>query len=236
MASTNRGFLPQTDPALLSWSVNFSTLITAMPTAYGLTALQAASYQAVHDIFAEKYQISQDPSTRTRPAIAAKDQARFNLKYQARLLAKLVEGTASVTDAQKYSLGLNVRAMPSPIPVPGMRPGTDIVSVAGRTVRMHIHDSASSNKRGKPAGVALAWVYSYVGETYPSDPTEWNFEGATTRANFAIVFPNTVAGGTQVWVCAAWVNAKQQAGPTSIPVTTNLQGGGSSSSTMKIAA
>ena len=119
-----------------------------------------------------------------------------------------------------------------------MQPAVDVIRVSGRTVSLNVHDSASSLKRGKPAGATAAWVYSFVGENYPSDPTLWNFEGATTRPKFDILFPSTVAGGAQVWVCAAWINAKQEAGPTSVPITTNLPGGGaiSGDGTMKIAA
>jgi hypothetical protein len=100
------------------------------------------------------------------------------------------------------------------------------------------HDSANSNKRGKPAGAKAAYVYSFVGAEYPADAAAWTFEGATTRPRFQVGFPSTVAGGTQVWLCAAWVNAKQEAGPTSVPITTNLQGGGGvgGAGLMKIAA
>jgi hypothetical protein len=34
-------FFPGTDAKLLAWSLNFSTLITAGPTTYGLTTAQA---------------------------------------------------------------------------------------------------------------------------------------------------------------------------------------------------
>ena len=79
---------------------------------------------------------------------------------------------------------------------------------------------------GKPDGAVAAWVYSFVGTNYPTDPTEWDFQGATTRSTHEIVFPDSVANGAQVWICAAWINAKQEAGPVSVPITTNVQGGG----------
>jgi hypothetical protein len=60
--------------------------------------------------------------------------------------------------------------------------------------------------------------------------------GRDHQLKFDIVFPSTVAGGTQVWVRAAWINGKQEASPTSVPITTNLQGGSTSSQTMKISA
>lgn len=149
----------------------------------------------------------------------------MNLNY-ARQLYSFVQSNAAVSDANKILLGVHVRVIPTPIPAPGVRPGMDIVSVANRTVKVHIHDSASSNKRGKPAGTDAAWVYSFVGASYPTDPGAWDFEGSTTKSTFDIVFPNSVANGAQVWICAAWINGKQQAGPVSVPITTNVQGGG----------
>jgi len=229
-------FFYGTDAEMASGSANFSTRITATPTAYGLVAAQAISYAAVNAIYQTTYTTAITPVTRTKGAVEAKNQAKVNLKAAASDLAKIIDGTPTVTNQQKIDLGLSIRFTPSPIPAPSVRPGMDIVSVANRTVKVHIHDSASSTKRGKPAGTTAAWVYSFVGAEYPADPTAWNFEGSTTRAKFEVVFPNTVAGGTQVWVCAAWINGKQEAGPVSVPITTNLQGGGMSSSTMKIAA
>src|SRR3954464_13225947 len=46
------GFLPDTDAGLLAWSLNFKTLITATPTAFGLTSALATSYGTLHDAYA----------------------------------------------------------------------------------------------------------------------------------------------------------------------------------------
>ncbi|MGH7179314.1 MAG: hypothetical protein ACREJC_18200 [Tepidisphaeraceae bacterium] len=45
-------FFPSRDTELLAWSLNFKTLITATPTAYGLTAGLATAYGVLHDAFA----------------------------------------------------------------------------------------------------------------------------------------------------------------------------------------
>src|SRR4051812_434654 len=115
------GFLPNKDSALLAWSLNFSTLITATPTAYGLVAGDATAYAALHSAFATALAAC-DPGQRSKSLVAAKNTARDNLKTSARLLAKRVEGTATVTNAQKIDLGLNVRATPTPIPAPSDAP------------------------------------------------------------------------------------------------------------------
>ena len=162
------GFLPRADAALLAWSANFNTLINATPTAYGLTAALATAYGTLHTAYATALAAA-DPAIRTKSAVAAKNVARTNLKTDARLLAKLIEGTASVTDGRKLSLGLNVKAWPSPIPVPSSAPGLDVASVSAWTVKIKPHDSTSSAKRGKSPGVSGSAAFSFVGATAPTD-------------------------------------------------------------------
>ena len=233
--------IPLKDALLVPFSTNFNDRIVASPATFSLSAPQAAAYTALHTPYVTAYNAMMNAranGTRSESLTATKDSNKLALLKYARELYAFVQSNNSVSDANKILLGIHLRVVPGPIPRPGVRPGMDIVSVANRTVTVHIHDSASSAKRGKPAGTTAAWVYSFVGAEYPSDPAAWAFEGATTKPKFGVTFPNTVAGGTQVWLCAAWINAKQEAGPVSVPITTNLQGGGASAASpaMKVAA
>ena len=224
MANTSSSFLPNTDATLLAWSLNFSTLITATPTAYGLTSTLATAYTALHTSFATALAAC-DPGTRSKSAVSTKNLARTNLKNNARLLAKLVDGTASVTNAQKLTLGLNVKASPSPIPAPSSSPALEVGTVTGWTVKLKLHDSTSGSKRGKPAGVSGASVFSFVGATPPNDMGSWTFQGNTGKTIVYVAFENTNAPGTKVWLTAFWFNGRKQSGPACAPVSTNLQGG-----------
>ena len=217
-------FLPNKDTALLAWSLNFNTLITATPTAYGLSAGLATGYGTLHTNYATALAAC-EPGSRTRSAVSTKNAARLALKNDARSLAKLVDGTTSVTNAQKLSLGLTVKSSPSPIPAPSSAPGLDVVSVSAWTVKVKLHDSTSGAKRGKPAGVSGASVFSFAGAAAPADISLWKFEGNTGRTTVNVVFPNTLAPGAQVWLTAFWFNGRKQSGPASAPVSTNLQGG-----------
>lgn len=219
-----QSFLPDSDAALLAWSLNFKTLIVATPTVYGLTAPLATAYGVLHDAFATALAAA-DPAIRTRASVATKNTARTALKNNARLLANLVSGTASVTNAQKLALGLTVRAEPSPIPPPATAPSLDVLSVSGWTVKIRLHDAASSSARGKPAGVDGAAVFSYVGATPPADLSGWKFEGNTGRTTLDVAFDTALAPGTRVWLSAFWFNGRKQNGPSSSLVATNLQGG-----------
>src|SRR6185437_8441812 len=151
-------------------------------------------------------------------AVAAKNDARDVLKNSIRSLAYIVQGTTTVTDAQKLELGLTVQAAPSPNPPPSVQPSLDVVSVTGRTVRIRLHDASGDGKRTKPAGVKSAAICSFVGATAPSDPSAYKWEGSTGRSIVDITFPESAAPGTQVWLTAMWMNERQQTGPACEPI------------------
>lgn len=217
-------FFPTREAEVVTWSTNFKTKITATPTAYGLTAPQATAYGALHDTFVADYQTASNPDTRSPSAIIAKDQALFNLGANARMLARIVQASPAVTNAQKSDLGLTVRHARAPIPAPSSAPDIDVVSVSGNTVRIRLHDAANPTRRGKPAGVAGAAIFSFVGAGAPTDESAWTFEGTATRTTLLIVFPPATPPGARVWFTARWFNPRQENGPAAVPVGTNIPG------------
>jgi hypothetical protein len=216
--------LPNTDSAILAFSLNFSTKISATPTAFGLTAAQATAYATLHSNFATALAAC-DPAVRSKPATSAKNDARTALKNQLRMLALAVQATPTVTDSQKISLGLSVEAGRQPVPPPVVVPQVDIVSVTGRTVRIRIHDAAGEGKRSKPAGVKGAAICSFVGAMAPTDPSAYKWEGSATRPIAEVIFPESVAPGAVVWITAMWFNERQQNGPACTPVSATINYG-----------
>lgn len=165
--------------------------------------------------------------TRSASLTVTKDNKKAALLSYARELYALISANQSISDADKTLVGVHVRnTPPSPIPAPTVRPGVVVSSVVGRTVYTTIHESASSPKRRKPAEAVQAYVYWFAGEDYPSDAANWQFAGPANKADFNFTVPNTVAGGALVWICAAWVSRRGDSGPMSVPISTNVQGGG----------
>jgi hypothetical protein len=216
--------IPRTDPGLLLWAQNFYGVANPSPTTYGLTAALLTALNTAISSFSTALAAC-DPGQRTRAATATKNAARTALVTQCRLLINLVDGAASVTNAQKIELGIRVRSAPTPIPPPASSPTLKVLSVEKWTVSVKLSDAEDSARRGKPAGTIGAAVYSYVGPTPPSEIGAWKFEGNVGRVKFAIPFAATLAPGTRVWLTAQWFNARKQAGPACDPVATNLQGG-----------
>ena len=97
----------------------FSNLISATPTAFGLTAPLALEYKTLNDDFAAKFLLAEAPETRTKVSITDRNDAAVLLKAKAKQLAKLVDGTATVTNGQREALGLSVRKTPAPKGNPG---------------------------------------------------------------------------------------------------------------------
>ncbi len=216
---------PPSDPGLLAWSLNFKDLITAAPTTYGLTAGDATAYGTVHTAFATALAAC-DPAVRNKTAVATKNAAKATLKNAATLLANKVYSTAAVTNAQKIELGIPPRNAPSPIPAPALAPVIEVQSVNAWTVKIRLKDAASGSRRGKPPGVSGASVFSYVGPAVPTDISAWKFEGNVGRTTVDVVFNESLASGTRVWLTAFWFNGRKQSGPACPPVGTHLQGGG----------
>lgn len=219
-------FLPTREPELVTWSGNFATLITATPTAFGLVAGDATAFNTVNTAWVNAYNAARSDTTRTPSAIATKNAAKKAMIAEARLLARKVQATPTVTAAQKLDLGLNPRdVVPTPVPPPSTSPNVDVVSVVGRVVKLKLHDSTSGSRRGRPVGAIGAAVFSYVGTTAPTEQSQWHFEGNTRLTTVDVVLPDSVAGGAQVFFCAFWYNRRSESGPPCAAVTTYLQGG-----------
>jgi len=216
-------FLPDRENDLLAWSIPFNQKINATPTAYGITALQASAYGTLHTTFAAKLALVEDQLTRSPANIVAKNMAKSNLIENARLLAREIQGTPTVTDFQKADLGLTVRdPEPTPVPVPAVAPTVSIESLAGRTAKVRLRDAQNPDRRGKPKGISGATIFYYVGEVAPFQPEEWSFLEQTTRTLVNVNFPTTIEPGSRVWLTAFWYNTKAQTSPGAVAVSIRI--------------
>jgi hypothetical protein len=197
--STN--YIPGTEAGLVDFSDNFKTKITASPTTYSLTALQATSYGTKHDAFVAARTLAIDPATRSPMNVELKDVAKRTLISEIRLLSGIVQNAPTTTNAMRIDLRLTQRGNePTPVPPPSMAPIINLVSVNGRIVRYRISDAQHPTSRARPWNADGVTIFSYVGTMPPpaGDPG-WKWEGQTGRRLVEVQFPNDVAAGTPVW-------------------------------------
>jgi len=222
-------FQPKKDAELLTWSDNFRTQITATPTAFGLTALQATAYGVWHTAFANAYAAAVNPNTNSKANVNTKNVAKENLINglgAARELVNIVQAFPGTTDIMRGELGLRIADVtPSPVPAPATPPDLSILSSFARTVKVRLRDQNNPDRRGKPDGVQGATLLFFVGETAPADPSQWIFALNTSKTLLEVEIPGSVAAGSRVWLTAFWFNARKESSPAATPESTRVSDG-----------
>lgn len=212
---------PTVDGVLLPWSLNFSTRINSTPTIFDLTAAEAASYLALHTDMAAKMAVAENPGTRTKSTVAAKNVSKNSLLIKARAYAKVIKASLTVTDPQRIDLGLPPRdSSLTPVPVPGMRP----LLVIDAYGNLELRDESMPARRGKPAGTIGAVVFTMIlpaAAPAPINPDDLRYSGFATRDQFSVPVPPG-STGKMMYAMAMYLNGKGQAGPVSAVVASSI--------------
>ena len=217
-------YIPPQDGAFDGWLLNFSTLITANPTDYGLVAGDATAIAAQYTAFNAAYVAATDPVTRTPVTVAAKDTARFAAEAVVRPYAQQVANDPSVSDALKTGLGLNLHGTPpTPIPAPVVAPSLSIVSAAVGVHRVIARNPDTPTSKKMPPGVIGVRVYRSVTQPAPASLEDSSLLDQRTKQPMQISTAG-IASGVVVTYRAAFVTRSgpggiAQVGPMSDPVT-----------------
>lgn len=213
-------YLPTREADLSLWTANFATLTTANPTIYGLTSGQALQYATLNGVWQSALNTASDPSTRTTPAVAAKDDAKANVKAYSRALAAVVQAYPSITSDLLADLGLTVRDTGrTPTPPPATFPIVSILSTASHGAVLAIADQNTPSARRRPLGVTAAQIFVSFGPTAPTGIDQMTLLGLQTRTpqNWDCGVNNT---GARAWFVARWLNRRAETGPISTAAST----------------
>lgn len=225
-----RTYLPSREGELVTWSANMSALIGADPTIYGLTLGQATDFATLQTAYADAYTTANNDSTRTPASIVTKNDAKQALidgPGGIRQLVNIIQEFPGTTNTMRANLQITIPDVePSPIDPPSLPPDMKITKIFGRTITIKLSDAENPETRGKPANAIGATVFRYVGETAPSELSEWVFVGNTGKTNYSFDLPNSVESATQFWVTAFWFSPSKQSGPAATPIDgyTNFDG------------
>lgn len=215
-------YIPSTDAALLAFSLNFSTLLTAAPATYGLTAPDAATIAGEHGQYETALALAVDPPTRTAVTVAAKDVARASLVAIIRQYAMIIRNDPNVTDPNKIALGLNpINDARTPINAPGTSPLLNVVfaTPGGHTLRFA--DTLTPDSGKKPFGAMQLQLFVNVGVAAIVDPTAAQLYGQFTKNPVVVAFDAGDAGKVATYF-GRWVGRRGDVGPWSLPVSMNI--------------
>ena len=231
--------IPTKDSLLVGYATNFAARLLGGPTTYFVTPAQADEVSTLvgdYDNAWDAMRSSVESNMRSGPLTRAKDAAKEAMLASLRVIYANIQVNPQISDADKETIGVVVRRPPHRVPAPTQSPGMAIEEMAGRLVTVRVYDPTSASKRAKPAGVASAGFYSFVGSTYPSDPTLWLYQGQSSSNTYKIQFEESLAAGSQVWICAAWNSRRGESGPACVPQSVYVQGGALNPVKMRMAA
>lgn len=211
----------QADTAL--WMANFSALLTANPTDFGLIAADATSVDGVNTTFQAAYLVATDPSTRTAPTVAAKDVALASSLAVIRPYAVQISQNAAVTDLNKSAIGVTIPSLvPTPIPEPVDAPTIGLKSAIS-LVQTLAYKVAGQSGKSKPFGSRGVEVYRSVGTVAATDPAQALFKGTVTKSPFKQTFAAEDQGKIVTYFCryvtASGPGGVAQTGPWSDALT-----------------
>lgn len=202
-------YIPAPDAAFSAWLANFSALIAANPTTYGLIAGDAAAISAQDAAFQPAYTLAIDPPTRTSATVAAKDSARATAEATVRPYAIRIRNNAAVSDLLKVGVGVTVpNLVPSPIPAPTSAPVLGLTSAAPLIMTLTYKDTGSSGKN-KPFGSIGVEMWRSIGTVVATDPNQCRFNGSVTKSPFLQNFVDADRGK----VCTYFARFVTRSGP-----------------------
>ena len=172
--------------------------------------------KSLHDDFAAKLKLVEEPATRTSLTVAAKNTARkaFEPAYRG-MVKEYLTYNHLVTDEDRRGMGLPIhKTTHTDAPVATKAPDFDVdTSVIGR-VGINFYEKEAGHRKAKPAGqhcVEFAWV---LADTPPTRWEELIHSAVDTRSPYTFVFENDQRGKT-LYFALRWENTRGEKGPWS---------------------
>lgn len=217
-------YIPAKDADFDLWLQNFSAVITASPTTYGLVTGDATAIAAQYTAWHAAFQAATDPGTRTPATVAAKDAARVTAEGVVRPYAVGISQDPTISNEDKATVGVTVRTgARTPIPAPTTAPSLILVSAVPGLLNLQYRDSTTPLRKTKPAGVIGLELWANFGTVPATDPAQCSYQGGFTKTPFQL--DTTGQAGKVVTLFARWYNrsgvaGNAAAGPWSAVLTT----------------
>jgi hypothetical protein len=211
--SISLDYLPRKDSELFMWTTNFTTVVAANASAWGIPSNEVSNLQNANNAFGLLLTKADSPE-KTPYIIAQKNTARETLENIIRELVGFRLRNPIITDAQRVLLGLHVHdTTRTPVPVPTTHPEFNIEVFDVRRLKVAFHDMGSKSK-AKPYGANGAVIVYAVLDTPPADVSFLAHSTLATRTPHTLEFTEEERG-KKVYVAICWQNEKGQRGPWS---------------------
>jgi len=217
-------YIPPTSSGLDGFAANFSTLISAAPATYGLTAGDATAIATATALYHAAYLLGGTlagghtpvtPGSRTPVTVADMRSQQGALVPLLRTYASQIRLDPGVTNAAKLALGLTLpNTTPSPVPAPTSYPLLSLIQATPLTHQFSYKDSLSPVGKAKAPGAIQVQLVGVAQATVPPGPDALGPLPAQTKSPFQVVWPSPAKGMTASYF-ARWLTRSGLVGPWS---------------------
>ena len=213
-------YIPTKQSIFDTWFLNFSSLITASPSTYGLVAGDATVIAALYTSWHAAYVLTTSSSTKTAAAVSAKNVAYASAITQVRAYAQQIANNAGVTNNAKIAVGVNPKtSTPTPITAPTSNPVLTFQSGSVGQVTIRYRDSAGApSGKGKPYGVIQLVLAGMISATPVTNPALLTQVGVLTKSPSIVSTAGYPSGG-QFYLAGYWSTLKGLRSPPSPIIT-----------------
>lgn len=149
--------IPSRDAQMCDWFANVARCIAADPARYRLTPGDAAKLTQHADAYDRAYHRANQPGTRTKPTIEAKNEVKAAALTVFREYANRIARDASIDTADKVALGMKPSKPARPTVALRFAPILNVTIAPGKAGvegahRVRFVDSHAPRRRAKPEG------------------------------------------------------------------------------------
>jgi hypothetical protein len=204
-------FIPASDYAFHLWQGNLTTKVAPKAPAWNISLDAVASLQTLKAEWVATYAAAEDPATRTKLTVKAKQLARK--AYEAALrefVRSYLAYNPAVSDVDREDLEIPVhKTTHTPAPKADKAPYATAIANGPRQVRFDF--GAEEGSMAKPEGQHGAEIASAISETKPNlhQLIRSNFD---THSPLILTFEDEERGKT-LWYAARWENTRGEKGP-----------------------
>ena len=212
-------YIPSSDADFDAWTRNFVDNVVADAAALGLSPAQVTSLQSAQTDWGLKFPASNAAQAAVNSAVQAKNDSRSGYEDLIRSLANIMQSSPQVTDAQRQSLGLNVRSTTrTAAGAPTSRPVATIDTSQRLRHTINFVDELTPTSRAKPDGAQGCEIWMKVGDPAPAGPKDVHYLALDTRTPYTVEFEAS-DGGKTAYYMLRWLSTRAEPGPWSATVS-----------------
>jgi hypothetical protein len=208
-------FMPEGDRPFLIWLKIMMAYLWLKYAEWNIPHTDVNELSTLITAFEQKLTLTEDPSTRTKVTVQAKNDARKDVETKTRIVLKAyVTYNPLVTNADREAMGLPVhKTTRTRVAVILSVPEAEVKLPSEGVVEISFSDSETKGK-AKPKGAQGVEVCHAILDSTPKDWKQLVHSAFATRTPLRMTFDGTERGKT-LYLALRWENTRGEKGPWS---------------------